>query len=272
MKIGLEFEGVIRNYSTGEITRWSKMPEEAKIGIKKMMFVRREKIDPCDRYDALAEVRTPPIENPTEEKLINALFTEIETATNAFVSNGYYIQWFEQPIPQKLHDEILHDFAVGDPDGKKDKYTQTIRNGKVEKFESVGNLFRGGGLHISISSIPAILASALVMDLHNDLRGWHRDGKFQSHYRTNLLYRTRCEYLLKPSSPNYGSKYDEVVEYMSHGFNIAEVAGWRKRYAPVSSEKWYLQEYDHAEIAPFIWAKIVIENLKRFYKVCGELR
>jgi len=259
MKIGLEFEGVIRSYTTGEITRWSKIPDEARMAIKKAMFIRRKKIEPCDRYDALAEVRTPPIENPTAEKLITALFTEMESATNAFVSNGYFIQWFEQPIPKELHDEIRHDKVLADPDGKKDKITYTIKDGIMTEYRSEGNLFRGGGLHINVSSIPQVFAASVAVGLHGGLRHLREKGKFQSHYRNNLLFRIK-----QGDECSYYGKFlersgEHVVEYMSHGFNVPSLKGWQK-------------ELDHSvnkgnDFPPkFEWAWFIARHLQRYFE------
>ena len=259
MKIGLEFEGVIRNFATGEISRWSKIPADARMAIKKQMFVRRQKVDPCDRYDALAEVRTIPIENPTAEKLITALFTEMEAATYAFVANGYFIQWFEQPIPKELHDEIRHDKVLADPDGKKDKITYTIKDGVVGQYVSEGNLFRGGGLHINISSIPNQFAPGVAINLHGGLQHLRLKEKFQSHYRNNLLYRTKegavCVDYSKFLS---GHQFEPIVEYMSHGFNVQRLEGWQKELA-------YCVNQGYGFPPKFEWAFFVVKHLQAYF-------
>jgi hypothetical protein len=256
MKIGLEFEGVIRNYSTGEITRWPKISDKIRSNIKKIMYVGREKVEPIDGYDCLAEVRTTPISNPNPYDLLNALFTEMENASRTFVAHGYYIQWYEQPIPKELHEEIKHDLSFAN-DGKKSKYTQTFKDGQVVQYESEGNLFRGGGLHINISSIPEVLAPGLVMYLDKRLRPETDRYKFQSHYRTNVLFRTRID--LNTITNN---TYDHIVEYMSHGFNVPKLSGWREQYEECKKNT-------HFGVSPantyhLLWADRLITVIKDF--------
>lgn len=260
MKIGLEFEGVIRNRQTCEIARWSKIDTESQRRIKKLLYTNRcrESVDPCDRYDALAEVRTPPIVNPTAEKLVTALFTEMELATQSFNANGYDIQWWEQPIPEKLHEEIKQEFADGDPEGKKNKLTYTIKDGLPVKYESEGNLFRGGGLHINISSIPSIYAAGLAIELHRRLLS-ERGYKFESHYRTNLLYRTRYD-----GKNSYD--YDEpIFEYMSHGFNIRSLKDWQKEFSNY-------QNKGHSHPPQYAWAVILMRHLTNFINDAGKIK
>jgi len=227
MKIGLEFEGVIRDRSTGEIARWSKMSEQTRRRIKTAMFPRKEALDPCDRYDALAEVRTDPLENPGPKELIWTLFGEMERASIAFNNNGYDIQWWEQELPKALHEEIKADFATDDPEGKKSKCTYSLReNGERYEYKSEGNLFRGGGLHINISHVPFQFSQGLMLHLHNGLKNLKTDYKFQSHYRTNFLYRDRYDDKVKIGKPDIC-----IAEYMSHGFNVPTLSGWRERWA-----------------------------------------
>ena len=270
MKIGLEFEGVIRNYSTGVITRWPKIPKEIRTQIKKMMFPGRKKIEPVDGYDCLAEVRTEPISNPTPFQLLEALFTEMENATNAFMTHGYYIQWFEQEIPKELHDEIKHDCFLRNPDGKKSKYTQTFKDGQVVEYRSEGNLYRGGGLHINISSIPQLFAPALVMFLDRELRPYTGLYKFQSSYRKNILFRTRndCTNHIINSPEDHYKFVDYIVEYMSHGFNIPKIEGWK--------EIWNECENNHGFFYPFnyhlYWAICLIRSLNLFVDSTKQIR
>lgn len=231
MKIGLEFEGVIRDRTTGEIARWSKMPDQIKRRIKTAMFPRKEALDPCDRYDALAEVRTDPLENPSPKELIWSLFEEMERASIAFNNNGYDIQWWEQELPKALHEEIKADFATDDPEGKKSKSTITLKeNGERCEYKSEGNLFRGGGLHINISHVPFLFCEGLMLHLHNGLKYLKTEYKFQSHYRTNFLYRNRYDDSVKITEPQIC-----IAEYMSHGFNVPTLSGWRERW--MNSEK-----------------------------------
>lgn len=229
MKIGLEFEGVIHDFQNGEIVRWSKIDKTKQHRIKRILYANREAVSPCDRYDALAEVRTLPIDNPTPEKLITALFSEMELASHAFSANGYDIHWFEEPIPVELHDEITKEFATGDPEGKKNKFTWVVdQHGTYKQFQGTGNLFRGGGIHINISSIPEMFAHSLVRNIDNHLN-FHKEKTFKSHYRINILYRTR-----------YGFNYEPVLEYMAHGFNVKTLANWRQDLASYS-------KYTHSE-------------------------
>ena len=249
MKIGLEFEGVIWSMTTGEITRWSKIDPESRRKIKRLMFSCRPPVEPCDRYDALAEVRTPPIEYPTAEKLVVALFTEMERASHAFSANGYDIQWWEQLMPNAVHEEIRREFNANDPDGKKEKTTYTIVDGKITRYKSEGNLYRGGGLHINISRIPFIFASGLAIELHRSLLG-HRKYNFQSHYRNNLLYRTRYEL------EDDASTYSEIVEYMSHGFNVETLKDWKQEWANATNSGSFPEK--------FIWARTLMSVLHNF--------
>lgn len=268
MKIGLEFEGVIHDFQTGNIVRWSKIEKAKQSRIQRILYANREAVLPCDRYDALAEVRTVPIENPTPEKLIKALFSEMELASHAFSANGYDIHWFEEPIPVELHDEIRKDFAAGDPDGKKNKWTWTINEHDQQKpFQSEGNLFRGGGIHINISSVPDFFGHLLVKTINNHL-GYQKEKSFQSHYRTNILYRTR-----------QGLNYEPVVEYMSHGFNVKTLENWRQDLIDFSkrnhSEKIYGYEPHpewneqrgrrHERNLNFAWAWSLFDSLDYFY-------
>lgn len=243
MKIGLEFEGVIRNYTTGEIARWSKIDEESRRKIKRLMFPLRQAVEPCDRYDALAEVRTPPIEFPTAGKLVDALFTEMEKVSHAFSANGYDIQWWEQPIPTALHEEIRREIGGGDPD-KKEKTTYTVTNGKTVEYNSEGNLYRGGGIHINISRIPHVFAPGLAMELHRALSGYKKYN-FQSHYRNTLLYRVKWG---DERAYTYG---EPIVEYMSHGFNVETLKDWKQEYADEANS-------GTNKTDKFVWARILM--------------
>ena len=252
MKIGLEFEGVIRNYETDQITRWSKISAEDRERIQRLIYTRRPRVDPCDRYDALAEARTKPIENPTAEKLITALFSEMESTSNAFMTAGYTVQWWEQEIPKALHDEIRGEFNRNDPDGKKNKLTYTIANGMPGQYVSEGNLFRGGGLHINVSSVPYELGVGLAIELHKTLYPY-RGYCFQSHYRTNLLFRQR--YPLNERGNN--DMEFPILEYMSHGFNVKTLKDWQARWA-------HFENQGYGYPPEFQWAKSLMTTLTHF--------
>jgi hypothetical protein len=241
MKIGLEFEGVIRSSRTGDICRWPKIPEESRKLIKRMIYERREKVEPIDGYDCLAEVRTLPLENPSPYELINALFTEMELASKAFFAAGYGIQWFEQEIPKAIHDEVVAGANLRDPDGKKRKPTHTFGDGGIKLYQSEGNYFRGGGLHINISNVPRELAPSLVLHLDDKM---YRDRvnahyKHKSHYRTNLLFRMRAVQRERLKTLRVGSStetWDTICEYMSFGFNVPKLEGWREAFDATQKE------------------------------------
>ena len=257
MKIGLEFEGVIHDFQTGNIVRWSKIEKAKQSRIQRILYANREAVLPCDRYDALAEVRTLPIENPTPEKLIKALFSEMELASHAFSANGYDIHWFEEPIPVELHDEIRKDFAADDPDGKKDKFTWTVKDFVATQFQGAGNLFRGGGLHINVSSIPHVFAQMVAENLHGRLSCFNLKSEFQSHYRNNILYRVRQDYTTN----------DNIVEYMSHGFNVQSLSNWRTDFSHFCQiDDHYKRIYGEERDLRFNWAWAMIDQLGQFYK------
>lgn len=265
MKIGLEFEGVIINYSTGQISRWSGIPEDVRQRIKKMIYVRREQEDPCDGYDALAEVRTLPIPNPTPEILIESLYTQMELATNAFAANGYEIRWYEQNMPDELHEEIQYSLD-NPPDGQypEKKYTQVLTKDGVVEYKSVGNRFRGGGLHINISSLPEVFAPSVVAGLDKNLSRQRHDYKFQSHYRNNILFRTRC-----PRDSSGKTDYNEpIVEYMAHGFNVLSMKDWRKDLINMSNKAWYRTGWNMNHM---IWAWTVCGFMNDFFRSVEKL-
>jgi len=265
MKIGLEFEGVIVSYATAEITRWSSIPEDLRRRIKKMIYIRREQEDPCDGYDALAEVRTLPIPNPTPEILIEALFLQMEIATHAYAANGYEIRWYEQNIPDDLHNQIQFDLN-NPPAGqyKVKKYTQVLTKDGAVEYKSTGNRFRGGGLHINISSLPEVFAPSVVAGLDKNLSKLRFNYKFKSHYRNNILFRTRY-----PVDSSGKTDYNEpIVEYMAHGFNVPSLKDWRKDLQSVSNHTWYGKgrNMDH-----MIWAWNVCGFMSDFFKAVGKL-
>lgn len=265
MKIGLEFEGPIVSYATGEICRWSSIPEDVRRRIKKMIYLRRDQEEPCDGYDALAEVRTPPIPNPTPEVLIEALFTQMEIASHAFAANGYDIHWYEQNIPDSLHNEIQLSLLNPPPGQYKiKKYTQVLTKDGAVEYKSINNRYRGGGLHINISSLPEIFAPSVVAGLDKCLRSFKIGCKFQSHYRNNILFRTRYPMDCKGST-NYN---EPIVEYMAHGFNVISLKDWRKDLEIVSNKTWYGKGRN---INHMIWAWDVCCFMSDFFKAVGKL-
>lgn len=249
MKVGLEFEGVIVNYSTGEITRWSKIDEATRARIKKLIYIGRKREEPCDGYDALAEVRTEPLLNPTPEVLIEALFTQMELASNAFAANGFEIRWFEQKMPENLHKEIQAD--LNNPLTKVKKFTQTFTSNGIEGYSSVGNIYRGGGLHINVSPVDFIFAPSLVWRLHTATAHYRNHCKFQSHYRNNILFRQRY------------SGNDPLVEYMTHGFNVLSLKDWRKDLEIVKKFQWFNCGIDMNHI---LWAYNVLSEISTFFQ------
>lgn len=252
MKIGLEFEGVIRSQKTGAITRWPQIDEKVRNTIKRMIYERREKVEPIDTYDCLAEVRTLPMLNPSPVDLINALYTEIELATNAFMANGYFIQWFEQEISDELHREIQHTIETNPNKIKKDTYTVTSKG--CTDWRSEGNRFRGGGLHINVSPVPRAFATSFVMGLNRALFYQYR-YRFQSHYRNNILFRTRHDASDKEFK-------EPIAEYMTFGFNVTQVQGWRETLARVAGNRGYdsRNNCDHIR-----WAWPLCDSLKQWF-------
>lgn len=216
MKIGLEFEGVIIDSQTREITRWKNIPEQKQKNICRLINYGENdaKVLPIDTYDCLAEVRTRPLENVSARDMLYSLFSLIERTNRAYESAGYTILWKEMEIPEKLHTEISCEIDA-DPNKSK-KATYTINNNGIESYYSKGNRFRGGGIHVNVSPIPTIIAPAFILELHKIMRAHsHKaDGKqFQSQYRKNILYRTRIE------------NNEAIAEYMSFGFEFPDTLG-----------------------------------------------
>jgi hypothetical protein len=260
MKIGLEFEGVIRSSRDGTITRWPNIDERVRNNIKRMMFERREKIEPIDNYDCLVEVRTPPMKKPTPKKLIIALFTEMENATKAFRANGYFLQWSEQEIPEALHRTIQEALLHNMEHSKKETLCIT-GTGSSDWVKDDTNLFRGGGIHINVSPVPRIFSSALVMGLHNRLEEYKKPFGFKSHYRTNVLYRARwCE-------------SEAIAEYMSFGFNVARLEGWQDTLEILNTEL-KNGKYKYGRIpdtyAHMHWAWTLIQFLEKWFEEVAE--
>ena len=207
MKIGLEFEGVITH--NGHIVRWSKIPENIRNGIKEDMGVT---MDPVDRYDCLAEVRTEPLVNPSPLVLEQTLFKKILEASAAFEWFGYDIIWNEVEIPQAIHDEICSDISF--ETAKKE--VMTIESGLVSLFTATGNSYRGGGLHINVSPVPRLILESFVLNLHGKMHEFTKRYSLKSVYRNHLLFRHRWD-------PQNG---EWVAEYMSTGFPVDFRGAW----------------------------------------------
>lgn len=254
MKIGLEFEGVIRSSKTGGIVRWPHIDEKVRNAIKRMIYEKREKVEPIDRYDCLAEVRTAPLLNPSPVDLISALYTELELTTNAFMANGYFIQWFEQEISDELHREIQASINADQNKVKKETYTLTAKG--CTRWTSEGNRFRGGGLHINVSPVPRMFSTAFVMSLEQSLAAHRNLFRFQSHYRNNVLFRSRFD-------ANDKTFKEPITEYMTFGFNVPQVQGWRETLSKVASSGWYYSQRDNHEHIRWAWA--LCEDLKRWF-------
>ena len=254
MKIGLEYEGVIHWQKTGDIVRWSDIPMGVRKTIKRIAsfgYSHENIQDPCDNYDCLAEVRTIPMTTLTARDILFTLFTELRRTHEAFKYCGYVINWAEEKIPDDLHKKIQHDLDHPTGDRPKiKKYTQTIVNGTVRPFVNVGNKYRGGGLHINVSSIPCILIPGFVMRLHESLRQY-LDTDFKSHYRTNLLFRHRLD----------GT--DSIAEYMSFGFNLKNKKSTKE---PVWHQSFDLVRHH------FHWVELMLGEINEFVKAAKEIK
>lgn len=210
MKVGLEYEGVIRDSLTNKIVRWgelSKNTEENIIKACKFNIYLGKNTFPVDNYDCLAEVRTRPLSNPTNEELLNHLFSEIVSLTKIFKENGLKIEWGECNIPIEIHDSIVESKNEKE---KKEKTTYTLGN-QGEKIWTPSSVDkrRGGGLHINVSGLNEKVLISWVCDLHNRLRIF-RSPKMRSHYRNQILYREKFD--VTNSKP--------IFEYISFGFEI----------------------------------------------------
>jgi hypothetical protein len=205
--------------------------------------------DPCDNYDCLAEVRTIPITILTARDILYTLFTELAKTHEAYKHHGYVINWAEEEIPEELHKKIQYDLDhPKDGQTKIKKFTKTIVNGTVQQYESVGNKYRGAGLHINVSSIPYILVPGFVMRLHAGLHG-HLDKDFKSHYRTNLLFRHRLD----------GT--DSIAEYMSFGFNLKT----KSTKEPIWKQSFEMVRHH------FHWVEAILGEINEFVKAAKKI-
>jgi len=213
MKIGFEYEGVILD-EDNKIVRWTKIPLKRQFRIKTKMDMMDVKQDPIDTYDCLAEVRTEPLENKTPRELVVALRDAIQTADRAFSSEGYSIFWGEMRVPKSLHNEILAHIEFT-KEFKKE--TRTLDHGCDQHYESEGNVWRGGGLHVNVSPMPKPMVTAMAVNLHTVLHDLIDNWALNSNYRNNLLWRHR------EVRDKEGVVTDKIGEYMSFGFNLEDV-------------------------------------------------
>jgi len=212
MKIGLEYEGVIFDKATSQVTRWSSIPKNKQFRIKQRMDMMGSEVEPCDGYDCLAEVRTEPLVDPNPETLINALMDAVELAEKAYESEGFHILWDEVMIHPRLHADIKLSLANAT---KKD--TQYIGRNGVDCYSSDGNVFRGAGIHVNVSNVHRHIVPAMALQMHSALRGYMADhsshsSPFYSNYRQNVLFRTRRDDVTG----------DDIGEYMSFGFRLPD--------------------------------------------------
>ena len=213
MKIGFEYEGVILD-DNGQITRWSDIPLQRQFRIKTKMDMMATKQNPCDHYDCLAEVRTEPLEDKSPRELLLAFRDVIQLADNAFQTEGYFVHWGEMRIPTALHQQILRD--LGESKDRK-KNTRTIVDGVEVQYDSKGNVWRGGGMHVSFSDIEDFLMPGVAVNLHTRLHRYLEDWALNSNYRNNLLWRHRDE------RDQNGAIVHKIGEYMTFGFNLADI-------------------------------------------------
>jgi len=235
MKIGLEFEGLLLKDS--KVVRWSQIPRDQQFRIKCNMDMMQSELDPCDYYDCLAEVRTDPIVNPTVHSLLDAWMDQIALANKSFKAEGYDIVWAESAISPAMHSAIVKEIALS---GRPKKDVFTIVDGRVVPYLSRGNLFRGGGLHINVSSVHPDVAVAMALEMHACL---YRciDSDFRSNYRKNMLFRKRQdlvtgEFIAEYMSMGYNFYDDPEAVKKAHPFNTWETYGWLKHVVDVGQK------------------------------------
>lgn len=230
MKIGLEYEGVIKR--EGIAIRWNDLPIDLRARIQGI-----NTIAPVDRYDCLAEVRFLEQNELTSRNLLYDLFTHIIFLSEKFRKEGLSIEWKENDISQDLHDRIVKDFGQ---DKKSKKITYTLGNQGLQVWQpGVIDKRRGGGLHINVSGLPKNSWLNWVMDMHEGLRDF-KNSQMRSHYRNRILFRKRY----------IGT--EEVFEYMSFGFEL-----------PLDSDKLSFKEFFEITKHHFHWAEAVLRISER---------